>query len=362
MYLAKSTMWSLSNNTPFAAERCWVRDTSGAEVWLVVVKGSFLIKPDGAQLLDPQQTEVSRVPEFAGEPGLSSILCDSDFVHTKSRTDVLLHGHAYSPQGSPTTSVDVRLKLAGIDKTLRVVGDRAIERGLLGMGVELSRPQPFTRMPIMYERSFGGTDQHDEDPKLHGWEPRNPVGVGFALDKVHVIGTPAPNIEDPQRPYGDWRRGQPAGFGPIARHWAPRVGLAGTYDEAWEKARSPLLPSDFDEAFYQCAPQDQQVPGFLKGGENVELHNLTPEGLLTFDLPRATLGLTTRFYGGTQAVHRADLHTLIIQPDERRFQMVWHSSLACHQKVNKLRVTEIRMKRRIHVDRSTLQSNAWSGE
>ena len=40
-------MWSVTNRTPYAAERCWVRDKNGAEVWLVAVKGTFLIGPDG---------------------------------------------------------------------------------------------------------------------------------------------------------------------------------------------------------------------------------------------------------------------------------------------------------------------------
>ncbi len=37
----------LNNKTPFAAERSWVRDRNGAEVWLVAVKGTFNILPDG---------------------------------------------------------------------------------------------------------------------------------------------------------------------------------------------------------------------------------------------------------------------------------------------------------------------------
>jgi hypothetical protein len=125
------------------------------------------------------------------------------------------------------------------------------------------------------------------------------------------------------------------------------VKLAGTYDETWEKKRRPLLPSDFDEKFYQCAPADQQVDGFLKGGERAELHNLTPEGLLSFDLPRITLGMTTWFYDATEVTHRAALHTVMIQPDKRKFQMVWHSQLPCHSKVNKLRVTEVVVKQRL---------------
>lgn len=354
-------MWALNNTTPFAAERTWVRDARGVEIWLVVVKGTFRIESDGTQTLEDEQEEVARVPLFSGEPGLSSLLCESDFVHTKARTDVLLRGHAHSPGGVPADHVDVRLKVADIDKRLHVVGDRQIRAGVLGMGVDLSDPEPFQKMPITYERAFGGTDQLDEDPQQHAWEPYNPVGVGFATDKEHVIETAAPNVEDPQDPYTDWQQGTPAGFGPIARHWAPRVGLAGTYDEAWQRSRNPLLPADFDERFYQCAPHDQQAAGFLKGGERVELENLTPEGLLTFHLPRLNFGLTTRFADGAAADHRAVLHSLVILPDERRFEMTWHSQLECHHKVNKLKLTELSMKRRI-LDRPGAADDAWSGD
>jgi hypothetical protein len=353
-------MWLLNNLTPFAAERAWVRDQDGAEVWIVAVKASFVIQSDGQQILDLEQSEVSRVPEFTGQPGLSSLLSECDLKHKKTRTDVILRGQAYSPGGKPTKRVDVRLKIGNIDKTLRVHGDRRWKRGLFG--IRLTRPAPFTRMPIIYERSFGGTDQKAKNPKHHQWEPCNPVGTGFATRKKHLLGELAPNIEYPRSPYRGRRRGKPAGFGPIARHWSPRVQLAGTYDEAWEQTRNPLLPSDFDERFYQCAPEDQQVPGFLKGGEVVELYNLTPEGLLSFHVPRVTLGLTTRFYDGTEAVHRTDLHTLIIQPDERRFQMVWHSHLPCHHKVNQLEGTEIVIKERILVSQAVLQTGVWIGE
>jgi hypothetical protein len=104
------------------------------------------------------------------------------------------------------------------------------------------------------------------------------------------------------------------------------------------------------------------VPGFLKGGEIVELYNLTPDGYLSFHLPRVTLGMTTRFYDGTSAEHRADLHTLIVAPDERRFQMVWHSQLPCHHKVNKLKVTEVILKRRINVLPAELKTGMWIQE
>jgi hypothetical protein len=354
-------MWNLNNNTPFAAERTWVRDQDGAEVWIVATKGSFVIRSNGQQILAAEQTEISRVPEFSGQPGLSSLLCESDLVHKKTRTDVILHGHAYCPGGKPMNRVDVRLKINNlIDKTLRVYGNRLWERRLFG--IALTRPKPFTCMPITYERAFGGKDQEAKSPRRHRWESRNPVGTGFAARKENIIGKPAPNIENLHKSYGSWRKGEPAGFGPIPRHWSPRVELAGTYDELWEKNRSPLLPLDFDERFYQCAPDDQQVPAFLKGGEVVELFNLTPDGYLRFHLPKVTLGMVTRFYDGTKTEHRADLHTLIIQPDERRFQIVWHSNLPCHNKSEQLERTNIFLKRRIKALRANLETGMWNGE
>ena len=41
-------MWQVDNRTPFAAERGWVRGRDGTEIWLVAVKATFYILPDGS--------------------------------------------------------------------------------------------------------------------------------------------------------------------------------------------------------------------------------------------------------------------------------------------------------------------------
>jgi hypothetical protein len=247
-----------------------------------------------------------------------------------------------------------------IDKTLRIIGDRCWENSALG--VRLSKPAPFTRMPIQYERAYGGTDKTSADPKEHDWEVRNPVGVGFATRAEHLLGKIGPNVEDPSAPMNGWRsRPRPAGFGPIPGHWAPRTQYVGTYDDRWKQERFPLYPLDFSEQFYQCAPEDQQVPGFLKGGESAELTNLTPGGALRFRLPRVTLAFTTAFGGRDLQHHRAHLHTVVLEPDEPRLQMVWHTNLPCHFKVLKLLHTTIRIKRRLQVSPKDLASGLWVG-
>ncbi len=352
-------MWTLTNNTPFAAERTWVRDKNGAEVWLVAVKGTFSIEPDGSIQLAEEQEEVNIAPKFRGDPQSASLLYDTDLPHTKKNTDILIEGHAYAPHGQPMTKVDVTLKVANIKKTLRVIGARVWQKSLLG--VSLSRPQPFVKMPLTYELAFGGTDQSSNNPKHHGWEPRNPIGCGFATKADHLIGKPAPNVEDPSSLISNWKqRPRPMSFGPIAGHWSPRVELAGTYDENWGKNRQPLLAEDFNENYYQCAQQDQQAKGYLKGEELFELYNMTPTGVLKFSLPRISIGFTTHFDDNTTEEHRAVLHTVIVKPDFPKVVMVWHTNLECHHKVLKLLNTTIRVKRRIVKTEKDRLSNAWA--
>jgi hypothetical protein len=337
-------MWALANNSPFAAERSWIRDYNGAEVWLVAVKGTYVIQPDGKLELASRQEDVYRVPIYSGKPGLSSLLYESDLVHTKAATDVILHGQAYAPNGAPATQVDVTMRLGEVSKTLRVVGDRGWKQSI--MGLTLTEPEPFLTMPLCYERSFGGTDRESDDPRRHGREGRNPVGVGFAMDRDHLLGQSAPNIEHPGEMITSWKqRPRPAGFGPIARDWSPRVELSGTYDDRWEQERFPLVPADFDERHYLCAPEDQQFQDRPRGGEEIELRNMTPAGVLRFRLPRVAIGFETHFTGGESKHHRGVLHTIILEPEVPRLLMVWHSMLPCHTQVLKLEKTVITVKR-----------------
>jgi hypothetical protein len=336
-------MWALDNQTPFAAERGWVRDRTGAEVWIVAVKATLLIGPDGSKKLAPTPEPVSLAPKFRGDPAKSSLLYDTDLVPVKSATDILLHGHAYAPKGTAAKQVDVSMRVGAVRKALRVFGDRYWRVGMLGL--KLSDPDQFVKMPLVYERAHGGADPAMPDK---GWSVRNPVGLGYALKAEHLAGRRAPNVEDPAEPITSPKQ-QPklAGFGPIAPHWEARARYGGTYDKKWEEERQPLLPVDFDDRFYQCAPQDQQVPGFLQGGETVELYNLTPSGSLRFTLPRVILGFETSF-GRETVRHRAQLHSVILEPDFPRIQMIWQTSLACHSKVLKLKVTTIRRKKVMH--------------
>lgn len=332
-------MWQIDNRTPFTAERAWVRDRDGSEVWLVAVKATFDILEDGSTAVAKEQLPVLRLPEHFGEPGKSSIRYDADLVLTKRTTDVIVVGHAYAPPGQAVAHADVGFRIGPLQKVLRVFGDRTW--GTFGA----SSPEPFERMPLVYERAYGGGDSRSRTPE-QDWDWRNPVGTGFVVSGAHAAGVRLPNVEDPRSLISSWRdRPAPAGFAAIASHWQPRAGFAGTYDEHWMKTRQPLLAEDLDDRYFQCAPLDQQAPQWLRGGEPVALQGLTPGGRLSFNLPRLHLGFETRFHDGTRQIHqRRHLHTVILAPDVPRVSLVWHSALPCHFKVHKLDRTLVTLK------------------
>jgi hypothetical protein len=336
-------MWQIENRTPFAAERGWVRDRDGAEIWLVVVKATFEIRPDGSTEIAQEQPPVLRTPQYHGEPATSSIRYEADLVRTKLTTDITVVGHAHAPSGRPVTQLDAGFRVGTVQKVLRVFGERSW--GAMGP----SAPQPFVSMPLVYERAFGGVDRQSPRPE-RDWDWRNPVGCGFAVSKQHLDDVQVPNFEYPDRPIRAWdERPVPAGFGAIGSHWQPRARFAGTYDDHWLATRHPLLPADFDDRFFQYAPADQQAPSFLAGGESVALLNLSPGGSLRCVLPLMHVGFETRFYDGTRTIHGdRKLHSVILEPDFPRLSLVWHSALPCHAKAHKLERTIIMLKTKLN--------------
>lgn len=329
-------MWQIENRTPFAVEQGWIRNRDGAEVWLVVVKATFDVASDGKVDVAALQPPPLRVPEYNGEPGQSSVRHESDFVLTKRTTDVWVHGEAHAPGGEPLRSLDVGFRVGAVRKLVRVFGERVW--GPLG----ISEPQPFVKMPIVYERAYGGVDRDSGHPD-RDWEWRNPVGCGYAVASAHLSGRLLPNIEAADRLIKAWDdRPDPAGFGPIASHWQPRAGLAGTYDAQWEATRQPLLPVDLDDGYFQAVPADQQTAAFLEGGEPVTVLNMSAGGRIDFYLPHLSFQLSTRFSDGERRVHEPpNMHSLILEPGLSRFSMVWHSALECHAKVYKLNGTRV---------------------
>lgn len=339
-------MLEVKNLTPFPAALVPGIDPEGQETATVTVKGTFVLPqaPSSEPLqVHERQAAIAMADVPFGEPAdRASIRYAAESCPTKTGTDVVLIGNAYSARGNESM-VDVRLRVGPLTKVVRVFGDRTWNRSL--GRTRPSPPRRFSTMPLVFERAFGGWDTASSDPKQHDFEPRNPVGVGFAASRAsNPDGMPLPNLEDPRLLIAaPDDRPAPACFGFLAPSWLPRRARAGTYDDRWQQERCPMLPLDFDPQFFQSSPIDLVARGHLKGGEPATVSNASPSGELAFTVPRRTLEISV-WIRGELAIHRAVMDTLIIEPDEQRVLCTWKATFACRRRflyIDLIRIREV---------------------
>lgn len=318
----------IRNGTGFAYAATVLSDEEAVPQFVSIVQAEYLFSASGELQLLPEQAAPNLGGEWYGDDlAVSSIKREPQFAFIKLATDVVLIGQAHAPHVG-ATAVQVGIMVGPVRKIARVTGDRHL---FCRLGIStISAPEPFEKIPLIYERAFGGWDRTDENPEKHSYEPRNPVGTGFRAgappdaDELAV-----PNVEDPESPFrafGDTP--PPVGFGFIAANWQPRAGFAGTYDRAWDQGRKPLLPVDFDRRFFNGASPGLIAPGYLAGDEPVALLGVTPEGRVGFHLPGVTppvCTVHTRGHGRTEL--RTNLDTVIVDSDRRLLTLQWRATL-----------------------------------
>jgi hypothetical protein len=320
---------NLVNATKLVAGYTMATDKTGREWLVVVAKGTYGIPdhPDRAPELLSEQMPLVTTDVFAGKPGVSAPLYEIDFAPPKPRCDVLLNGNCYAPGGRPAPSVEVAMQVGSLTKSFRVVGPRSYKAGLLSC--KPGKPQPFTVMPITYDNAYGGVDRTNADPAKHQWYPLNHAGVGYhpKAKAKELNGKPLPNTEELNNPIrrsdGNYK---PMAFGPVGRAWQQRIWWAGTYDQKWLDDQCPFLPEDFDMRYFQSAAEDQQID-YPRGGEEVVLKHLTPQGRTTFRLP-ADVRLPVLFFSreGGMTEAPAVVDTVLLEPDNGRFILVWRAA------------------------------------
>ena len=332
-------MWEVKNRTKFQAAGAFERDKDGLESWCVAVRATFDIGPAGDLAIASQQPEVRLAPAYFDADN-RELLGEQDIVAFAVATDVLVRG-TVKVRAAETECLPLRLTVGPIKKQARLFGPRMAKRGLLGWKVE--QQQPVGDTALRWHNSYGGTLSQPEI-----WHPANPLGRGLELRRTAK--TPRgdlvalPMLEAADRDLlDDPDRAHPVGFGPIARNWEPRVALAGTYDAAWESKRAPLLPKDFDPLFYSTAPADQQVAGFLKGGEKVLLEGFFADGPVGFRLPQVVL-LAQSLIRHRPVETRFNLVRVEFDLDARQLQMVWTSAVPCNGDDAGLQSTIVRLK------------------
>ncbi len=321
-------MLQLHNNTPFAADTALFPNEEGVDTLYIIVKATFNIGEQWT-LID-KQPPPTEADKYWAEPETSSIKYATDYHTGKPGSDIIVLGHAFAPDAKEVHQMDVSLTVGQVHKTIRVFGDRQWQNGCI------SSPQPFKTIAMIYENAYGG--MHIVDGKVIATEARNPVGCGFSGQRKteEMNGMPLPNLEDPDDLIHDLKqRPVPACFAASAPHWSPRSGFVGTYDEAWKTRRIPYVPTDFDRRFFNMAHADLIYPGFLQGGEPVEITNMHPRGRLKFTVPIVKLRSDVTVAGNSLRPE-FNLETLTIEPNQLKLSMVWKAAMPCNKTALKI--------------------------
>jgi hypothetical protein len=331
----------ITENLGFGYESLLVTDPSGVPMFVPLIQVTCLIGRDGELYPLEEQVPPRLAGQWYGDPEFASIEWEPQIAFYKPNTDIVLHGHAY-PEAPYGSRGQVGIRVGAVKSLAHVFGDRWL---VTSMGeVAMTEAVPFERIPLIYERCFGGWDRRHQDPDAHRCEPRNPVGVGFYdVNLPPEDGLRVPNIEDPNhhyQGYGDLP--PPTGFGFVGANWQPRVAFAGTYDDSWDKTRKPFLPDDFDVRFFNAAAPALIVPGHLQGDEEVVVVGATPEGRLAFRLPSIAppvcmVALRARNRIPVQTV----LDTVVVDADRCCVSLLWRGHLALRGGVHDLVSIEI---------------------
>jgi hypothetical protein len=344
----------VENRTPYVFEALHLVDEEFRPLLVPLVKATFDIGKDGRCTLAPPERQVpaNLAGEFWGDdPETSSYKYEPEVAFIKPATDVVLIGHAHAPRKDTTemrVGLRVNLHSGALEKEAVVFGDRVWFRAA-GIA-SATKPRPFEKIPLTYERAFGGWDRSHPDPTKHTFEPRNPVGTGFRGSGGFEEGLRLPNIEDPRHPIrslGD--RPPPTGFGFISPHWKPRAALAGTFDDAWTKNRAPLLPKDFDRRHLNAASPGLVAPRYLRGDESVVAVGVRPSGAaLSFALPGVPPPSVRVVVvdGGDAKSLPMNLDTVIIEPDDGRVVLLWRGNVALRTGPHDVREIELSVEAR----------------
>lgn len=368
------------NRTSLAASQFDMVDQFGAGFHVVVARMAYTLGAcgaDGMASLIPLSLPAPLLTEDRHLDGdtEAGTLQESDFAPFKPRCDVIVNGAAHAPLGLAMAQFLVNLRVSSsekalIDKTLQVCGERFFRRknmvkrlvqgcsrvatlGLLRPNPwRLSTSEKFTQLPLQYVYAVGGQCKIEAPERTqHDTCQSNPLGRGFArhwyLDAQQVNAIPAPRICYPQQPctaeqFWQGAAGKdlplPAGLAPIGRGWLPRRLLASSIEEKtqWDPEEVLMLPQDFDFAYWNCTPPDQQCP-HLSGQEQFTLTNLCRHDhpaaradrigntVLRFRLPQQALFLLLADPDDKLLVLRLKIDTVVIDTDAGTVELVWRA-------------------------------------
>lgn len=259
--------------------------------------------------------------------------------------EVIVLGAAHAPGGRPVPSMNVALSVGDVTRSMRVTGDRGWTGGSRPM---ITRPVPFYRMPLTFDRAYGGMcpAHMDLDTIVDLRDPINHHGRGFdaALLAKHMAeslqapeGFPRldylrqlPNLEHPDHliqrwddepePYCWATVPQDIGFTQIRFIRRARLKVAA--------GQNPAVPDELSEvmlthAFHRAHPD--WIIDLPKPRTRVTMTGLSPTGALSFEIP--ALRVIGDYVVGERRGSRELVPQLMtILPEESRLCIVYRAA------------------------------------
>ncbi|QUM80155.1 DUF2169 domain-containing protein [Moritella sp. 5] len=319
-------LWDIETELVYPVSGRFQRDHDGLEVWVATLKKRWVL--DGTVWdEDANNLHILDNPLYLGEPGLSPVISDHDFAIHKNNTDIVINGKAKTFKKSPCAEHICRLFVEGhIDKQIKVVGDRewVVQSG----SIIPSIPSTFIVRDIDYTHAVGGTDE------------RNRIGCGVGKNMSELQAQQVPSVFNISENWNlNPKKMAVVGFGSLPTFFQQRYRLAGSFDDTWFNHRRPLLPMDFDLAFYQSAPVDQQCSGFLNGGERINLSGFNHDGVVMFTLPKENYEAEVKYSDNTKETKKLDLHTLFFDTEDNSVSATFSASFPCQGREHMLVLT-----------------------
>lgn len=328
----------LINQTPVPAKlRVSEMSDEPGRAGMLVAKATFEVPQQGM----PQLVTEDPLP-LLEQPTPLDDLGDlpMDFVLRDDPTfEVFLLGACYAPYGRPVRQMFVSMTLGAVTRHLVVWGDRV----WVGQGNEahITPAAEFERIPLTYERAFGGSAEIQIDPHsvYPVFEPMNQRGRGFDPQDYAagcaaqfecppgyptVLPTPRqlPNLEDPHRPIRTWSDH------PLPHCWAPIPIDAGfkahvMHARLAQYGKEPPPPVVVQAGFLSAHP-DWTFPQPPAINTVVGVHGVHPTEDLSFVLPRLRV-LADYEIGPRQGVLELKPQALVILAEKRRFCVVYRA-------------------------------------
>jgi len=318
----------LVNKTPLAADLA-VGSPPGQErrIGAILAKATYRLEGPRSLTLETQEPMPLLREDEETDLGLRP---RDDLVRDDGAFEVILLGAAYVPEESPAPATTVTMRLGSVERQLLVVGDRRWENSSFG-GTAMSEPEPFARMPMTWEKAFGGSAEvliddgsavevaHSQNREGKGFDAVAAAeGLGEALDAPNGYPTinyerELPNLEDPDARIAspeDQRR-------PTCWATVPMdSGLHGMRVlenmDGEEMTREQLIQQD--SLLYRAHPD--WVIERPPVGATLSLTNATPDGHIEVDLPELRV-IFDYINRGKTATRELMPQMLVLYPEEQ---------------------------------------------